>query len=59
MGSRAGMDVSEKRKLLVGVEEILKKVSQKFFLRDSILRSNKLQKGSEDSCQIKGTKNTD
>jgi hypothetical protein len=31
VGPRAGMDVSEKRKLLAGVEEMLKKVSQKFF----------------------------
>jgi hypothetical protein len=31
VGPRAGMDVSEKGKLLGGVEEILKKVSQKYF----------------------------
>jgi len=50
VGSRAGMDVSEKRNLLAGVEDMLKKVPRKFFLRDSVLRSNKLQKRSEDSC---------
>jgi len=38
------MDVSEKRKFLAGVEEMLKKVSQKFFLKGSVVRSNKLQK---------------
>jgi hypothetical protein len=50
VGSRAGIDVSEKRKLLAGVEEMLNKVSQKIFLKDSVLQSNKLQKRSEDSC---------
>jgi hypothetical protein len=44
------MDVSEKRKLLAGVEDMLKEVSRKFFLKDSVSRSNKLQKRSEDSC---------
>jgi hypothetical protein len=44
------MDVSEKRILLDGVEDMLKKVPRKFFLKDSVLRSNKLQKRSEDSC---------
>jgi hypothetical protein len=50
VGPRAGMNVSGKRKFLTGVEEMLKKVSQKFFLKDIVVRSNKLQKRSEDSC---------